>query len=109
MDPLLRYTTEKVPEMIDWIGGLVEIESPSNDPAAVNRSVDFMADHVAGEAKVKRYRPKGFGDHLRLEFSLPGRRKQGQVFGLGHLDTVYPLGTLERMPFKCSKGPIACC
>lgn len=104
MDPLLRYTTEKVPEIIDWIGQLVEIESPSNDPAAVNRAVDFMADHVAGEAKVKRHRAKGFGDHLRLEFNLPGRRKQAQILGLGHLDTVYPLGTLDRMPFKRSQG-----
>ncbi len=104
MDPVLRYTTEKVPEIIDWIGRLVEIESPSNDPAAVNRAVDFIADHVAGEAKVKRHRAKGFGDHLRLEFHLSGRRKQGQVLGLGHLDTVYPLGTLERMPFRRSKG-----
>jgi glutamate carboxypeptidase len=104
MDPLLRYTTNKVPEIVDWIGRLVEIESPSSDPAAVNRAVDFMADHVAGEAKVKRHRAKGFGDHLRLEFSLPGRRKTGQVLGLGHLDTVYPLGMLERMPFKRSKG-----
>ncbi|HUG81349.1 MAG TPA: M20 family metallopeptidase [Bryobacterales bacterium] len=104
MDPVLRYTNEKVPEIIDWIGRLVEIESPSNDPAAVNRAVDFMADHVAGEAKVKRHRAKEFGDHLRLEFHLPGRRKQGQVLGLGHLDTVYPLGTLDRMPFKRSQG-----
>jgi glutamate carboxypeptidase len=104
MDPLLRYTTEKVPEIIDWIGRLVEIESPTNDAAAVNRAVDFIADHIAGEAKVKRHRAKGFGDHLRLEFHLPGRRKQGQVLGLGHLDTVYPLGTLARMPFKRSQG-----
>jgi len=104
MDPLLRCTTKKVPEIIDWIGRLVEIESPSSDPVAVNRAVDFVADHFGRDAKVKRYRAKGFGDHLRLEFNLPGRRKQGQVFGLGHLDTVYPLGTLERMPFKRSKG-----
>ena len=104
MDSLLAYTTEKVPEITDWIEQLVKIESPSSDSAAVNRAVEFVADRLAGEAEVERHRAKGFGDHLRLEFPLPGRRKQAQVLGIGHLDTVYPVGTLASMPFKREKG-----
>ena len=104
MDPLLAYTTGKVPEITDWIEQLVKIESPSSDPAAVNRAVEFVADRLAGEAEVVRHRENGFGDHLRLEFPLPGRRKQAQVLGIGHLDTVYPVGTLASMPFKRAQG-----
>ena len=104
MDSLLHYTKEKTSEITEWIEQLVKIESPSHDPAAVNRAVEFVADRLAGEAKVKRYRAKGFGDHMRLEFSLPGRRKESQVLGIGHLDTVYPMGTLASMPFKRAKG-----
>ena len=104
MDPLFQHTTKKLPEIAEWIEQLVKIESPSHDPAAVNRAVEFVADRLTGEAKVKRYRAKGFGDHMRLEFPLPGRRKESQVLGIGHLDTVYPIGTLPSMPFKRAKG-----
>ena len=104
MDPILRHINKKRPAIIDWIGQLVSIESPSRDRAAVNRAVEFVADHAALVGKVKVYREKVYGDHLRIEFNLPGSRKKGQVLGLGHLDTVYPLGTLERMPFKRAKG-----
>ena len=104
MDPILRYITKRRSALIDWIGELARIESPSHDRAAVNRAVAFVADRAAGLGHVKRYREKAYGDHLRIEFRLPGSRKSGQVLGLGHLDTVYPLGTLQRMPVKRSKG-----
>ena len=109
MDPILHYITKRRSAMIDWIGELVRIESPSHDRAAVNRAVEYVADHAASLGKVKVYREKAYGDHLRIEFRLPGSRKPrsrngGQVMGLGHLDTVYPLGTLARMPFKRSQG-----
>ena len=83
---------------------MARIESPSHDRGAVNRAVEFVADHVAPVGKVKLYREKVYGDHLRIEFQLPGANKKGQILGLGHLDTVYPLGTLRHMPFRRSKG-----
>src|SRR5688500_1918854 len=42
--------------------------------------------------------------HLRCEFNLPGRRKNGRILALGHSDTVWPLGTLRQMPFRKAKG-----
>ena len=104
MDPILHYTSQRLPAIIDWIGKLVRIESPSHDKAAVDRAVEFVADHLAPVAKVKLYRQKDFGNHLRAEFKLPGLAKSGQVLGLGHLDTVWSKGTLARMPFKRSAG-----
>ena len=44
------------------------------------------------------------GPHLQCEFELPGRRKQGQILALGHSDTVYPMGTLAKMPFREKDG-----
>jgi glutamate carboxypeptidase len=35
---------------------------------------------------------------------LPGRRRQGQILVLGHFDTVWPVGTLARMPFRREGG-----
>ena len=104
MDPVLAYMNKRLPAMIDWIRGLVEIESPSRDRDAVNRAADYVIDYVSGFAKVERFPQPGLGDHLRIEFELPGAQKDRQVLGLGHLDTVYPHGTLEQMPFRQAAG-----
>ena len=103
-DAIPRHAEDRLPELIDWIGGLVRIESPTDDKAAVDRAVEYVADRVAPFAKVKLRRQRRYGNHLRVEFNLPGRRKTSQVLGLGHLDTVWPIGTIERMPFKQAEG-----
>ena len=103
-DAILRYAEDRLPELIDWIGGLVRIESPTDDKAAVDRAVEYVADRVAPLARVKVRRQRRYGNHLRVEFNLPGRRKTSKVLGLGHLDTVWPIGTIERMPFKQAEG-----
>jgi glutamate carboxypeptidase len=104
MDQVLQYASKRLPAITDWIADLVKIESPTEDKAAVDRASEFVADSLAGLAKVKLHRQKRYGNHLRAEFHLPGRSKSGQIFGLGHLDTVWPLGTLARMPFRKAQG-----
>lgn len=85
---------------------LVECESPSDDPASVNRFVDLLASKVEGVGKVRTFPGGRFGRHLRCEFELPGLRKprDGRILALGHSDTVWPLGTLKKMPFRQEKG-----
>jgi len=104
MDAVLTYMNQRLPAMIDWIRELVEIESPTRDPKAVNRAVEYVADYVSGFADVQRFPQSDLGDHLRIEFQLPRATKDRQVLGLGHLDTVYPHGTLDKMPFKQEGG-----
>ena len=83
---------------------LVECESPSDDPAAVNRLVELVCDTVAPMARVKTHAGGKFGKHLVCEMRLPGRKKSGQMLALGHADTVWPLGTLRSMPFREAEG-----
>ena len=92
-------------EVIKMIRLFVECESPSDDPASVNRFVDLLAASTAGMARIKTY-PGGkrYGRHARFEFQLPGRKKSGQILALGHSDTVWPAGTLSTMPFRQSRG-----
>ena len=104
MDPLLAYAQSRRETMIDFIRRMVEIESPSDEKGAVDRLGQFLADSLAPAAVVRVYRVRDRGNHLRLEFRLPRKRKSGQVLALGHLDTVWPLGTLERMPFRIGEG-----
>jgi glutamate carboxypeptidase len=83
---------------------LVECESPSDNPAAVNRFVELVADSMAGFAAVKTHSGGRFGRHLVAECKLPGKKKEGQILALGHSDTVWALGTLASMPFRQSDG-----
>jgi glutamate carboxypeptidase len=44
------------------------------------------------------------GGHLQCRFHLPGDCQDGQILALGHSDTVWPVGTLARMPFRRDQG-----
>jgi len=68
-----------------------------------------MARLVAAEwrrrgAKVTTLLQKVRGNHVRAEVWLGAGRPAGQILILGHLDTVYPVGTLAKMPFRISGG-----
>src|SRR5690349_15558803 len=103
MNALLSFARSKQKEMIALIRDLVECESPSDDPVAVNSFADLFASKVDDIAKVRRLGGRR-ANHLRCEFNLPGRKKQGQILALGHSDTVWPLGTLQTMPFREAEG-----
>jgi glutamate carboxypeptidase len=93
--------------LIEQIRHLVEIESPSDDKAAVDRCADAVAETTTGiGGRVVRHRQRGFGDVLELRFGFSAKGGGGcaPLMLLGHLDTVWPLGTLTDMPFRIAKG-----
>lgn len=88
----------RVRQIVAQIREFVECESPSGDAAALRRFADLVAAALDGQARVR------FNGNLVAEVALPGRRKSGQVLVLGHLDTVWPIGTLKQMPFREKDG-----
>lgn len=100
----MRYATDKQAEIIELIQEMVECESPSKSPTDVNRFVDLVVAKTNEIADAKTTMSEKYGKHLRLEFKLAGRKKEGQILGLGHSDTVWPLGTLRTMPFGAHSG-----
>ena len=77
------------------IEAITRIESPTSDPAGVNRVLDTIAGWFEGTgAVVERFRTDDdrFGDMLRVTCD-PGRNEPG-ILVLSHVDTVHPLGTL---------------
>ncbi len=106
MHPFLAYAQSKQSAIIALIRELVECESPSDDPKAINRFVDLLASKLGDGAKVRTFPGGRFGRHMRCEFNLPGPRKprDGRILALAHSDTVWPLGTLARMPFRQEDG-----
>jgi glutamate carboxypeptidase len=101
--PLLQFCQEHQSEMLDLLKQMVEIESPSDNKAAVDNLGAWLArefEHMGG--KVKLYPTEKYGDHLHAEF--PGRAGARPLLLLGHFDTVWPLGTLAKMPFRVEGG-----
>ncbi|MCX7623394.1 MAG: M20 family metallopeptidase [Thermomicrobium sp.] len=83
--------------LLDEVRALVELESPSTDKAAVDRSVA----HVRARARelgatLEEYPQRDYGD-LTIA-AWPGEGEP--VLVLTHLDTVWPVGTLARRPFR---------
>lgn len=100
---ILEYMRERQAAIVQLIRGLVEIESPTSEKECVDRAASRVEDEVRDFASVTRYPQSDRGDHLRIEFDIP-TRGNGQVLGIGHLDTVWPVGTLRRMPWREDDG-----
>jgi glutamate carboxypeptidase len=92
--------------MLAEIRAWVEIESPTTLPKAVNRMVDHVEQAYRGTgARLERVSGRdGFGDHLIARSSW-GVGNRG-ILVLSHLDTVHPMGFIDRLPFKV-EGDIA--
>ena len=90
--------------MLRLLRELVEIESPSSEKAAVDRCGARVATEWKHRgARVRIIRQRTVGNIVRAEIATRGRA-DGQILVLGHLDTVYPIGTLSRTPFRISGG-----
>jgi glutamate carboxypeptidase len=99
------------PQLLNRVRQMVEIESPSDDKAAVDRCTEAVAEMaVEIGGRMRRHRQRDFGDVLELRFgaSRGGSRKAATarepLMLLGHLDTVWPMGSLRKMPFRIADG-----
>ena len=88
----------------DALRELVEVESPSQDREAVARAHHRLADlgqSVLGLAPSWA----GHNDHAAaLTWRRGGPEDPARVLLLGHVDTVWPRGTIKSRPFKLQDG-----
>lgn len=92
--------------LVDTIEAFARLESPSLDKVAVDRCGDEIARRIGAiGGRVTRLPQRERGNHLRAEFGSPeaGQRDR-QVLLLGHFDTVWPVGQLDRMPVEHRDG-----
>jgi glutamate carboxypeptidase len=88
--------------MLDGLRPWIECESPTYDPTAVNRMMDLAArDLVIAGARIAGR--MGFGDCVRATFPHATPHVPG-ILVMGHLDTVHPIGTLAKLPFRREGG-----
>jgi glutamate carboxypeptidase len=86
--------------ILDGIRRWVEIETPTEAPEQVNRLATIVADGYRDlPATIERVAGhSGCGDHLVARSSW-GQDAPG-ILVLSHLDTVHPMGFIERLPFR---------
>ena len=86
--------------ILDGIRRWVEIETPTEASEQVNRLATIVADGYRGmPATVERIAGRdGCGDHL-VARSAWGQDAPG-ILVLSHLDTVHPIGIIERLPYR---------
>ncbi len=103
---MLAGARRKQAALLKLIEVLVRAESPSDDKAAVDACGALAADHARSlGGRVKVYRQRAFGDVLEIRFG-PRRPKAADkpIMLLGHIDTVWPVGTLKSMPCRIGEG-----
>jgi len=86
--------------LLDELAGWVKLETPTTDAAAVNRLMDVVEGELArvGAALTRIPGRDGFGDNLIARINQTAGGKP--ILVAGHLDTVWPTGTLAQMPYK---------
>ena len=101
MQDVLRFCSAHAGWVLELTTMLARIESPSHDTAAVNRcgaALEPVLREIGGQ--VERLPQASAGDHWRAEFGNGARR----ILLLTHLDTVWDIGQLARMPLDVRDG-----
>jgi glutamate carboxypeptidase len=92
-------------QMVDLLRELVLLESPSTEKAAADHCCGYLADQWMLRGGLTHILEREHrGNHLRVVWPPAEQKRSGQLLVLGHYDTVYPTGTLARMPFRVSAG-----
>lgn len=105
MRALLAGARGKERALLELARTLVTAESPSDQKAAVDACVALAADRVkALGGRVKLHRQRAYGDVLEARFGTKAKSAADRILLLGHLDTVWPVGTLKKMPCRIGEG-----
>jgi glutamate carboxypeptidase len=101
---LIEYFAARQNETVTLLQQLVELESPSESKPALDRLGQFIAAQLRDVGATVEVVPQTTaGDHLVATF---GNASSAPIVTLCHIDTVWPLGTLEKMPWREEDGKL---
>ncbi len=82
---------------------LIEIESPTFEKKQVDKVIDVVEDFLMNEnCKINRVYDDKFGDQLVAEWG----KGDEQILFIGHVDTVWDVGTLKEFPYSMDAGEL---
>lgn len=102
VNDIYRFLRKKQGEMISYLEEMVNLESPSLDKTLVDRLADWNAANfkqLTG-GNTRFFDNDTYGKHIRVEWG----EGEEQLLVIGHIDTVWPSGTINKMPFKIEEG-----
>ena len=101
MTTLHDYYSSRQEAILALIRQLVESESKSREEEALNRLAGQVGGWLAAAGgEVEMLIEPGYGTHVRARYGMGHGAAGPEVLVIGHLDTVWPLGTLSRKPFQ---------
>lgn len=106
---ILKHCESELDAMLRFLRRAVEMESPTQSKPHLDRLAHFLAEEFrrsGGTVHMLKHPTAGSG--VIAEFWNRPRESRAKplapILLLGHLDTVWDVGTLARMPFRISKG-----
>jgi len=103
-DALLAYLRRQEPAMTALLVELAEMESPTDEPAATARVLDRLAREFEAVGMAARRVSGSRTGGLLLARPAARERDRPMQLLVGHGDTVWPLGTRDRMPVELADG-----
>jgi len=104
MKDLITHLKQQLPENLRFLQRMVSMESPSFDKPLVDKFVRFAGSRfqeIGGE--IEYVATERFGDQMLARFS---GKSSDRILLLGHTDTVWPAGEIEKRPFEIGDGRI---
>ena len=104
MKDLISHLKQQLPENLRFLERMVSMESPSFDKPLVDKFVRFAGSRfqeIGGE--IEYVATERFGDQMLARFS---GKSSDRILLLGHTDTVWPAGEIEKRPFKIGDGRV---
>jgi glutamate carboxypeptidase len=102
------YFKSRQAEMISLLKEIVGRESPSGEKKAVDTCSSYVSEELKKTgAKITRFPQKDLGAFYLAEYPSSGlKEKKEQILLLTHIDTVWPVGKIHKMPFYVSENKV---
>lgn len=101
---IVAATAQRSGWLTEILRTLVSIESPTENSAAVNEAMNFAAELSRSlGGRVTLHKQELYGHIHEIRFGA-AHSTMKPILLLGHLDTVWPIGTLNAMPWRDENG-----
>ena len=104
--PALAWLAGQGQAMQDLLQKVVNIDSGSRDEAGVTAVAHALAERLLAAGVPVQFEPvSGYGVLLHAQVNADTAGGEGApIILMGHMDTVYPAGTVARRPFRVEDG-----
>lgn len=118
-DTLEQSRVQQRARLLDWLGGqqqamqdllhrIVDIDSGSRDEAGILAVAQALCERLEAAGVAVRFEDvPGYGVLLHADVAGPdgdGPAEGAPIYLMGHMDTVFPAGTVARRPFRVEEG-----